>query len=90
MRITVHVRSDVAAALHGVGEHTAASTALLDAARRLGVQLHPMHPATSAATLADQFMVEVSGEPEAKRVLEVLRALDSIKSAYLKPPEMLP
>ncbi|HEV8649143.1 MAG TPA: hypothetical protein VG276_06980 [Actinomycetes bacterium] len=98
--IIVQVRPELAAGLHGQAAAPEAR-ALVRAAESLGAPLRPLHPASpaesggigrNAATgtgdpeLAAWFTLEVPDQAAAERAVGVLRAVDGVTAAYVKPP----
>jgi hypothetical protein len=85
-QVSVHVRPDVARALHGQAPPTLASEELVDVASRLGVSLEPVHARTSSPELMTQFAVYVPDIETARKVAEALRRTEAVEGAYYTPP----
>lgn len=89
MKITVHVRPDVARALRE-DVHESEAERLRAVVREVGATLEPVHPGTTDAELARSFTLDVPDLELAARVAERLRALPSVEAAYVKPADALP
>jgi hypothetical protein len=85
-QVAVHVRPEVARALHAQGPPTPASKELVDAASRLGVSLEPVHPRTSSPELMTHFTVHVADAETARKVADALRRIGAVEGAYHTPP----
>ena len=87
MEVTVQVRPEAAAALHGRAAPAGAAGEVLEAVKELGVQLRPAHPGADDPLLASFFIVPVPDAATARKVSARLQRCPAVESAYLKPPE---
>jgi hypothetical protein len=90
MQVTVQVSVDVAQALHQGSPPTAESEELLKTIGTFGLALEPMHRDTDDPNLQSYFTVEVPDHATAQRVMNRLQQSESVKAAYVKPPDELP
>ena len=89
-RVTVQVEGSVAEVLHGGAGSLARHRELMDATRRLGVTLEPMHPGTGDPSLRTFFTVDVDDSETARRVVETLGTNPAVLAAYVKPMDAPP
>ena len=92
MGITVKVRPEVAPSIQErLASERGSSEDLLALARRLHLQVRPVHPGSTDPQLGSWFEVEAEdGGTSLEDVLEELRRSDDVEAAYIKPADELP
>jgi hypothetical protein len=90
MNITLQVRRDIAPDLHRSQANSRASQELMQTIAQLGLDLQPLHPGASDATLAQFFVAIAPDDTDIDHALARLRACEAVESAYAKPPDELP
>jgi len=63
---------------------------LLNLATEIGVELEPVHPNASDPLLTPFFIISVTHQELAERIILSLKQFMIVEAAYLKPDEQLP
>ena len=90
MQVAVQLRPDVAESFHDVAAPNAAAAALRAAVAARGLRLEPMHPQVDDPSLGRFFFITAPDPLAAHTIADVLRALDGVEAAYVKPPDEAP
>jgi|GEM_PF-2535500 len=97
MRVMIQLREDAATELHKTyGQTTAslpkkaATTQLLKAVEKLGGKIEPVHPGQTHPLLVPFFMIEVTDQKSAEKIISRLQKFDIVEAAYLGPDDELP
>lgn len=90
MNLSVQLSGDAADALRGAAAESGAASDVLRVARELGIELLPLDPQGNDPVLSALFHATVDDAGSAQRIVDRLRALPAVESAFLKPPDALP
>jgi hypothetical protein len=84
MELIVKLEAEVAAAVRS-GSGSPQAQSLRDFARLHGLTLQPVHPGIASGELAKFFSGSLAQQPVTQALVEQLRALPGVETAYLKP-----